>query len=290
MRKLVVLCLFIITVFLTGCTYEYEGKDVESITYTTVDYMGGYTHETIVQLEEGIVYHREYFMNDEELPIFDEIFYFDPEKVNEFLDQAGKAGLFDLKDRYESPEGVLDGGSWKIDIRFIDDEVKESIGINNFPDALKEIDYAFFALYGDDLFNSVPSSYKNPPYIDFSIRYSTNNVTTSNGSSLSPMTYTWHGKEITLDDPFTVANNTLEHQFDSNRDYTLVLWTANYPYKFSKMVIKVYNIDGTNEEEIANTRFFKQKEYDLEINKVYVITMTYDYGTVDYYLSTKITE
>lgn len=278
--------LFTFIILLSGCSYEYDGIDVETIRYTTVNYMGGYRRETIVNLEDGMVYHREYFPDDEETVEFEMIFEFDTSKVDKFMNEAGKKGLFSLEDQYQSPEGIVDGGEWNLEIKYVDGTVQQSEGINNFPDTLKEADYAFFTLYGDDLFSSVPNSYKNPPSIDYSIR----TTSKSSSSGLSPMTYTWHGKEVVNENVFQEATETLFYDFDTSIEYTLVLWTANYDIKFSKMILTSYDLDGTNETAVDSTRFFKQKEYQLDFDKVYKITMTFEHGTCDYYISTNILE
>ena len=289
MKRIFLLIVFILSFMLSACTYEYEGKNIDTISYITVNYMGGFKRETIVDLTNGSVKYREYLEEDKDTTDFILAYEFDITKVEEFLNEAGKSGLFDLEDEYITND-ILDGGEWNISILFEDGSIKESKGINNYPDIFKDSDYAFFKLYGDDLFNTIPNYYKNPPVIYYTIKFTQGSTTTSNGSGLIPIEYTWHGIEVVVDNPFVTVVNPLNHSFDTSIEYKLVLWTANYNIKFTEMILTSYNLDGTEKNVIDETNFFSQKEYTLELDRIYVITMTFENGTCNYYLSTENNE
>lgn len=282
-----ILVLFLLT--LSGCSYQYEGKEVKTIYYESVNYNGGFTKEFVVDLENGTVKYKETDPIELTFSDFEVIYTFDTSKVEEFMNQAGEAGLFELEKEYVNPY-IIDGGGWTFTITYEDGEIKESNGVNEFPDEFKEADYAFFYLYGDDLFNSLPNDYKNPPAVNFSIQYVVGNSHYSTGGLVSPIIYTWHDTEVTVENPFELGYQLSETEFKEGIDYLLTLSTSNYTVRFSRMVITEYDLDGSNEKEIDSRRFFDQKEYDIEVNKIYVIKMTYDYGTCEYYLSTKLTD
>lgn len=145
-------------VLLSGCApYEYEGKEIGSIEYVTIDYFGNYRQETILDLEQGEVRTRAYFADEEDVPDYDVAFTFDVEDVQLFLDEFGSSGVFDLNDRYETDDIIMDGGGWILTIHYADGTMKTSSGDNVWPnDVFEEADTATMALYGDDLFGTSP--------------------------------------------------------------------------------------------------------------------------------------
>jgi hypothetical protein len=214
---------------------------------------------------------------------------FEVSSISTFLDEVGGAGLFDLKNNYPSPSGIHDGGGWSLSINYADGSSKTSSGSNNWPsDVFEKADYAFFNLYGDDLFGTLPNSYTNPPYIDISFKYSigSNNASKDYFGGLSPINYTWHKSEVSGVDVFSYAIEHPIHEFDPSISYKVSLWTANYQHKFSKMIITSYDRNGNDPKEIAKSNWFKQKEYNLDSDRIYVIKMTFPYGTCEYAFST----
>ena len=117
MKRIFLLIVFILSFMLSACTYEYEGKNIDTISYITVNYMGGFKRETIVDLTNGSVKYREYLEEDKDTTDFILAYEFDITKVEEFLNEAGKSGLFDLEDEYITTD-ILDGGEWNISILF----------------------------------------------------------------------------------------------------------------------------------------------------------------------------
>jgi hypothetical protein len=153
-----VLIAMVWSILLSGCApYEYDGKDIESIAYVTIDYFGDHRQETIIDLEEGDVRTRAYGSQDETIPDYEVAFTFDVEDVPSFLDAFGASGVFDLEERYETNEVIMDGGGWVLTIRYADGSVKTSTGDNVWPqEVFEEADMATMDLYGDDLFGTSP--------------------------------------------------------------------------------------------------------------------------------------
>lgn len=277
-------------VILSSCSqYKYEGKEVSSIEYVSIDYNGGYTTETIVDFIDCQVLNRGYLPADINTEEYSIDYRFEESSISTFLDEVGGVGLFDLDDNYPSPGGIDDGGGWSLSINYADGSSKTSSGSNNYPsDVFQKADYAFFNLYGDDLFGTLPKSYTNPPSIDISFKYSigSNNTSKSYIGGLSPINYTWHKSVVSGVDVFSYAIQNPIHEFDTSISYKVSLWTANYQHKFSKMIITSYDRNGNDPKEIAKSNWFKQKEYNLDSDRIYVIKMTFPYGTCEYAFST----
>lgn len=155
--------LLILVVFLSGCSsYTYIGRDIDRIEYTTVDYFGGFTIETHIDLVNGQVLSRNYIYNDDELGDFTVVYEFDLELIRVFLDEAGGSGLFELEEEYPSPGDVMDGGGWTLTVVYADGSSTTSTGDNNWPtEVFEEADIACYHLYGDDLFGTLPSSFRD---------------------------------------------------------------------------------------------------------------------------------
>ncbi|MDO9629154.1 MAG: hypothetical protein Q7I99_04560 [Acholeplasmataceae bacterium] len=282
------LSLVMLLIFSLCSSYEYKGKDILAIEYIKVNYNGGYTKVTKIELVNCQVLSKEYLPTDEVIDEFSIDNNFQEDSIDLFLNQIGEAGIFDLKAHYQSPGGIIDGGGWTLTIYYADGTSKISAGENNYPvTVFKKADYAFYNLYGDDLFGTIPSSYMNPPSIDIAFIYSIDNNHYSQGySGLSAINYNWNKSIVDNVDVIEYANQHQIHEFDSSYDYKFVLWTANYEYKFSKMIITSYDLSGNNEKEIESSGWFKQKEYNLEFNRVYVIKITFAYGTCEFVFST----
>jgi len=289
--KLIIIILIsfvLLFIMSSGCNYKYTGKSISSIEYLVVDYNGGYTKETKVDLINCQVLSRESLPINSSIKEYSLDYNFDIDSIDLFLNEAGKAGLFNLEDNYPSPGGIVDGGGWTLTINFSDDTSKVSTGDNNYPDnVFEKADYAFYDLYGDDLFGTLPNSYVNPPSIDIAINYSIDGNQYNQGySGISAINYTWNKSCVDNVDVIEYAKQHQLHEFDPYYEYKLILWTANYEYKFSKMVITSFDLNGSDEKEISKSSWFKQKEYDLTLNRIYVIKMTFSYGTCEYAFST----
>lgn len=154
----IVVAVVFVAVALSGCTpYEYIGKEISTIEYTTIKYFGDYRNVTIIDFESGDVLNRKYFPTDEVLPEYTVIFTFDVGELDAFLDDFGASGVLDMKDEYETNEHIDDGGGWIFTINYLDGTSKTSNGDNYWPeDIFEEADIATVELYEDDLFGTSP--------------------------------------------------------------------------------------------------------------------------------------
>jgi hypothetical protein len=124
--------------------------------------------------------------------------------------------------------------------------------------------------------------------MDISFKYSYGNTISSNSTSLSSTNATWNKYKTEGVDNIEYAIANQRFNFTDEYDYSFVLWTANYEFRFSDLEIRSFNLDGTDELLIANTSWFEQKEWDLEFNRVYVITITYPQGICEYAFATAL--
>ncbi len=286
MKKTFILIIIIFSVFLMACNQEYSGKEISYMEYTRIDYNGGYRNQTKIDLNTNEVLVRGYL--DEEVD-YEVIHNFDETNEKEFINKIFQSGLFALKDEYKNTIPIIDGGGWNLIIQYTDGSTKISKGSNASPSKIfKEADYAFYNLYGDDFFGYLDSSYKNPPSIDIAIKYQDGNNNISDGSGLKVSNYTWNKRKVDNINNIDFAKENQKYEYDSNIEYKFVLWTANYEYKFNKMIIKSYDINGYDEKTIIECKWFKQKEFNLEYDRIYIITMEFDYGTCEYPFATKI--
>ena len=101
------------------------------MTYTTIEYHGGYTNTKIVNFDENKYYSAGYLSNENDLEFeLKNTFSDDEKKV--FIDGCFASGLFNLEELYKQ-EGIIDGGEWNLVIEYEDGTNKTSKGINKSP-------------------------------------------------------------------------------------------------------------------------------------------------------------
>ena len=83
------------------------------------------------------------------------------------------------------------------------------------------------------------------------------------------------------------------YELDENTAYEFVLYTSNYgDYdRFKECVVVSYdfNEELSGEEVVIEKGWFKQIEFDLQTNKIYVVTLSFKNGDfVEYTFNTKL--
>lgn len=149
MAVLLVLALF--SICLGGCDNndEYKGKPIEKITYTVIDYMGGYTDVHVIDFLSNTYSACGYLPAEEQSGCLTEIkSTFTDEQEIAFLNSAYKAGFFKLEGEYKPKEVILDGGGWKLEILYTDGTKKAATGDNTWPQELKDGANSFEELCG----------------------------------------------------------------------------------------------------------------------------------------------
>ena len=175
MKRIFALILCVCSIFaICGCAQkpikEYKGTPVVSLTYETVDYMGGYTEVYLFDFEENTVKRRAYLPSElegENAPV-QVIRQFTEEEEKRLIDKLYTYGLFGIKENYRSPAGISDGGGWSLALAFGDGTVKKSKGSNNAPHKVFEnCAKAFYDICQTGIVASVPTEYYCPPNLSY---------------------------------------------------------------------------------------------------------------------------
>lgn len=302
MKKALSLVLAIITLLccLVGCSEaikEYDKTPLISLTYTHVDYNGGYTTEYLFDFEQNIVTRHSYLPGNEEIDRLETLATFSDEQEKTLINRLYTYGLFDIKKEYKSPPGIIDGGGWNLKISYNDGTNKTSSGSNNSPSyVFSKCTEAFFDICGDGVVGRVPPEYHTPPSISYSLDFTIGNHTTSQGATslVERGNYKWNGFEETSQNYFQLnQNRSFPYALDKNTTYEFVLYTSNYGNydRFKECVVLSYdfNEELSGEEIVIKKGWFKQIEFTLQTNKIYVVKLSFRNGDfVEYTFNTKV--
>ncbi len=150
--------LLLISLF-SSCNKErdYNGKDIVSMEYITVDFMGGATYYRKMLFDSGEIYKKNCSPYDEDNSAeYQLIHTFDASKKQEIINKFYNIGILELDEEYRTDEAIMDGGSWRLIIQYSDDTEKTSFGINAGPYQLfTDCDYAFYDITGVDFLGIV---------------------------------------------------------------------------------------------------------------------------------------
>lgn len=298
MKKIVTICLCMACLWgFVSCgtaVKDYGGTPVTLLSYERIDYMGGYTETYVIDFEANVVQKRGYLPSENDAPDFETIATFSDEAERILINKLFSYGLFDIKDNYPAPEGIIDGGGWNLSIEYSDGTLKKSSGSNNSPASVfSNCAKAFYDIFEDGIVGYVPQNYYCPPNISYSFTSgSTHMGYTSYGERVD---YRWNGFESADNNIYEInISNDLMQEFHEGDEYILVLYTANYGdyEKFQKCVVTEYdfNEELTNPTEVYSGKWFKQIEIDLDLNKIYMVRFEFKDGDfVEYTFNTRIT-
>ena len=260
MKKLVLFTsLLFACISLISCSSikEYNGTKLTKLTFTTVDYMGGYTVDHVIDFIENTYSSAGYLKYDENEPTLEVKKTFTDEEEKVFIDSCYLYGLFNLKDSYVN-NYVDDGGGWNLTIDFEDETNKVSTGSNASPTSVfNKCSTVFYDLCGTQILGKLPDNYIDPPNISYSFEFEESDnliVSTNTLARLNRVNYKWNKNE-SLDNDYYLINEEVKDKsdFKSNIKYQLVLYTSNYRYKekFESLIVKEYdyNSELTNEKE-----------------------------------------
>ncbi len=215
---------------------------------------------------------------------------FTKEEKRKFINSCYTAGLFNLKEKYETSEIICDGGGWKLTVTYKSGEQFRSEGSNAGPALVfKQLRLPFYEIFEDKVF-LLPNELKEPP-----------NITVGVKGDLSPFPpeiiprnpqthpyatradYSWNKGRFVSEskDYFTINENKDDTPlFFDNVEYTIhLISSSNYHYAwpFYKFVLKSYdyNEELTGEEILLEKTWFNKVTLPAEINKIYVYEMYY---------------
>lgn len=310
MKKISAILLIAVIIFsLSSCSFiarilpvrEYNGTPLVSLSYKTIDYMGGYTETYIIDFNENIVTKTTY------MPYYEEgrqenneiISRFSDEDERQFINKIYSYGLFGIKERYEPLTTVMDGGGWDMTIRYVDGSTKESSGSNAGPRTVfNNCAISFYDLCGEPVLGNVPTSYYTPPTIDFSMSYTykDHSFVGNDFVDFSRGNYLWNGHERNDLDLYEIAVSGHMTRLLGEEEYKLGLYTANYNnyngkyQRFNKCVVMSYSIDSnlSDGRELLSTGWFEKVELPYEPNRIYVVTLYFKNGDfVEYVFCTE---
>ena len=292
MKKLSIVIILVILLFISACNGKnrinisripdsyYE--NIESISYTSIDYLGGYNTIKTIDLNENQVIVKEGFPGSEEISYS---YQLDNSNILDFLKEFKRTGVLDLKKEYKKLLPVMDGGGWKLDIKFKDGTEKNSKGSNAGPyEIFKDADEVFYSYFKASIFGRLDSSYYEIPSLECYLKYDNKTV----NSFINYFEYVWLHKEVS-NIPSVDDIRFLQH-FIFNKDTT-------YQFIFNKKEIKSYKyyvLDALGEEVLYTSQehIFSNEEdnasIDLELNRIYKITCEYEKGEVTYFYSTHL--
>ena len=302
MKKIISFALSVVTILccLVGCCdiiKEYDKTPLERLTYTQVNYLGGFTTEYLFDFEQNVVTRRSYLPTDDENDSMETLAEFSDEEEKTLIDKLYTYGLFDIKKEYKSPPGIVDGGGWSLKINYNDGTSKESSGSNNSPSSVfSKCAKAFFDICGDGVVAYVPPKYYTPPNVSYAIQYTVGNTITTDGATGLDVigSYKWNGFEEASQNYYELnQNHSFPYEFDESISYEFALHTSNYgDYdRFKECVVVSYdfNEELSGEEIVLEKGWFKQIEFDLQFNKIYVVRLNFGNGDfVEYTFNTKV--
>ena len=300
MKKIFIVAIILIMFMLTGCGSNNNREDISSVTFTTIDYNGGFTTEYYINLNNNRYMKKHYGPESPKGGVdYDVVKEFSDEDKDTFIKEINNSGLLNINKEYKQ-SGIIDGGGWHLVITFSDDSTFESRGDNDSPrEVFNKCSTAFYDLCGEEVMGMLPKYYKDTPNITYSLR-AYNDGKMLNGTMGLPQVvkgnYKWN-KLSSLDNDYFMLTKDIKKYFeyDSSNTYKVAFSTYNYDYekKFSKIIILEYDYSEQleNEKEIYNDGWFKQIELDISINKLYVYKLIYSDGNyVEYVFSTEISE
>ena len=296
MKKIYMMFLIIFMSFMTGCNSikEYSGTKITKLTYTSIDYNGGYTNKYVLDFNENTYSSVGYLPSRDDNPTLELKSTFTDEKEKTFMDECYTFGLFDLEESYKAT-GIIDGGGWDLVIEYEDGTTNKSLGDNASPTKVfNKCSTSFYDLCGDPIVGLLPDYYVYPPNVSYAFHCTNGNssLSTNELAKVVRANYKWNKSESSDNNYFQINEEVKDrNEFYSTYSYKLVLYTANYDYdeKFKKITVKEYdyNSELTNEKTVYSGKWFEQIELDIQVNKIYVYELTFKDGDyVQYTFST----
>lgn len=280
----VVLCLVLGLTF-TSCKKNNQpvpGVSLKLLRIETINYNGGYTETYVFDFENNDVKRRAYVPGIGSEPDFSQIAVFSEDEEAVLIDKLSKYGLFEIEDDYPSPPGIMDGGGWKMTIVFSDGTTKESKGSNNSPASVfSSCAKAFYDICSDGIVAYVPQEYYLPPNVSYSFRNGKNSMSYECYGEI--VAYKWNGFESEGKDVYSINESASFYQeFSERSKCSLVLYTGNYHNyaKFKKCIVTSYDYNRSlsNPSVVYDGTWFSQIEFDLQLNKIYVVRLEFDNG------------
>ena len=308
MKKVLLLILVIVLIFgFVGCSYiaryipikEYTETPLSSLSYKTVDYMGGYTETYTLDFVSNTVTKSTFSPWLEDTEEESEIIArFTEDEERDFINKIYSYGLFNIKEHYEPDYTVMDGGGWSLVVNYSDGTSKKSTGNNASPkEVFNNCAIPFYDLCGEQVIGYVPTTYISPPRVDLSVSYTYKNYNFS-GNTVTSFTrgnYLWNGHREGDADIYEIAIGDKGTRFLRGQEYEISLYTSNYNNyngkydKFSKCTVTSFSLDPelSDGKQIVSTGWFSSINIPYEPDRIFLVTLEFNNGDfVDYIFST----
>ena len=295
---------------------KYTGAPLTSITITN-ESNNGYTYIHTVDLVENKVIKET--IEDKTLisgSTKEVLSIFSDEKKVMFLNKLYTYGFFDLKERQGTDSDFRvnynpfsHSSHWNIDISYTDGSVKKyERNVTNFK---KEVSIncskAFYDICGYGIVGATPQYYYTPSKLGYILTYSDEHgklVTEKKRTIISErLSYSWNGFESDKNDIYA-TNEEMGYYFTNvNED------AYNYKYRMTvcteqlfdaatqtnarRYIVTSYDYceELTNKKIVGISVFGLTPTFKLEMDKIYVVRMEFDYGNfVEYTFNTKVSK
>lgn len=266
---------------------EYNGPDIVSLEYKSIDYNGGFESYKLLDLSNGAAYRKSmnpYYGQEAEYKLW---FNFDNSENDAFMNHLYTAGLLEFEDMYTTDDLIFDGGEWLFTIKFADGTEKISRGINASPNKLKaKIGEVIFDFTGNDFLEVLPESYIKPPALEIGISYKIENHYYSNSLvGFAPYRYTWRSATYQADS----YRATILRSKHENVNYTVNISIAKMTGNSGNIQgVKLYSYtdDINNKNEISCDYSKQSISLTAEENTNYILVIQYKYGEAEYWFTT----
>ena len=312
MKKLIckiLLLSFVLSIFICASScgiveLEYSGKEIASIEYVSVDYMGGVQSKSKIDFTTCGVY-ESYIIPGQEEDSYDYRldYSFNADLSDDIINAFYNEGMFSLLPSYSNILPIMDGGGWNFTITYADGTSKKSSGSNAGPyNKFKNFDEAFFLLTGHEFLGYVDSFFTSPPMIQMNFgaypdkdKVKGNYCEYDDYETIYPSVYLWNNKKVDGDQ----MNYLPYFTFTDNNElasYCRVSFTVHTPI-FGLKKARVYSYtENVEDKQSVNVEKYSQYmsgdncvrsfRFEVEANKNYIIELEFKYGTAEYYIST----
>ena len=291
---LVLMLLTLLPLSLSSC--EYNGQEIVSIEYISVDYMGGVQDKQKIDFTTGNVY-ESYIIPGQEEDSYDYRldYSFDVALYDEIINAFYNSGILNLRRQYRSILPIIDGGGWDFIITYADGTTKISSGSNAVPrNKFKKADEEFFLLTGYEFLGYCDEYLISPPAVEMSFIVFSDSTANETAYYISASNYQWNNKKSENKNIKYIPYFTFIDNYEKANYYGVSLNYIAPLFDYKKASVYSYT-DNPNERQSVQTEkeldfmggdWYRRMRFDIEPNKNYVILLEFKSGSVEYYFST----
>ncbi len=301
-KILLLLMLFaLLPLSLSSC--QYKGQEIITIEYISIDYMGGVEDKQKIDFTTGNVYESYIIPGQEENSYDYRLAYsFNTDLADNIINEFYKAGVLDLKAHYKNNKSIVDGGGWNFIITYADGTTKVSSGSNAGPyNKFKKADEAFFLRTGYEFLGYCDDYLIEPPTIQMYFgaypdkdRAKGNDLVYSDESYISASNYQWNKKRSENNYIKYISYFTFLESYEYTSYYRVSLDFNSPLLDYKKASVYSYTDNPNDKQSVKikkeidflNGEWQRSINFDVELNKNYIILLEFKSGKAEYYFST----